>query len=153
MITHLKCYQSRFIGQTVGSKHVKGYIHIRAEGKTYKAHRLAFLYMIGNFPADQVDHINQRPADNRWSNLREATNSDNQKNSTLRTDSKSGLMGVCWRQKKQRWAARISHNGRRVQLYENKDFFEACCARKSAEVKYGFDPRHGNAKACVTTNT
>jgi len=63
-----------------GSVHKKGYINIVVMGKSYRAHRLAWFYMRGEWPKDQIDHINMIRADNRWSNLREATGSINQQN-------------------------------------------------------------------------
>jgi len=66
------------------------YIVIDVLGKTYMAHRLAWLYMTGNWPAHQIDHINGIKTDNRWCNLRECTNSENQMN----TKSKTGLKNI-----------------------------------------------------------
>ena len=56
-----------------GHVHSRGYIVIMVDGRRHLAHRLAFVYMTGTFPDDQVDHINEIKADNRWINLREAT--------------------------------------------------------------------------------
>jgi hypothetical protein len=50
-------------------------------GKVYQAHRLAFLYQEGKFPLEEVDHINHKKDDNRWSNIRHATRVENSKNS------------------------------------------------------------------------
>ena len=57
-----------------------GYKYISIGGKRYKAARLAFLYMTGNWPVDHVDHINRNKLDDRWDNLREATPSQNAAN-------------------------------------------------------------------------
>lgn len=61
----------------VGSTDTKGRRQIRIDGKSYFLHRLAFLWMTGEWPEDQVDHINRDFTDNRWANLRNATNSMN----------------------------------------------------------------------------
>lgn len=58
----------------------KGYIRITVRGQEYAAHRLAWFYMTGGWPKDQLDHINRDKADNRWCNLREATNGENMMN-------------------------------------------------------------------------
>jgi hypothetical protein len=57
-----------------------GYIRIRINGKKYFAHRLAWLYVYGSWPKNQLDHINGNRSDNRISNLRNVTNRENQQN-------------------------------------------------------------------------
>ena len=62
-----------------------GYYRLRLDGKCYSGHRIAWLYVHGEFPVDQIDHINRIKHDNRISNLRQATqlqNSQNLSNST-----------------------------------------------------------------------
>lgn len=105
-----------------------GYIHIRFEGKNYYAHRLAFLYMKGYIP-ELVDHIDRIRHNNPWSNLREATHKLNSQNVSLKSNNRSGITGV--RRKHNKWIAEID----RKTLISSPDFFEACCARKSAENK------------------
>jgi hypothetical protein len=67
-------------GDVAGSKRTDGYIAIGVGGKLYKAHRLAFLYMEGEFPKDQVDHLNGIKIDNSWANLRKCTPIENMNN-------------------------------------------------------------------------
>jgi hypothetical protein len=69
----------------------KGYMLVTVRGHEYFAHRLAWLYVTGEWPKDQIDHINHQKADNRSCNLREATNAQNQVNRPRHTfKSKSG---------------------------------------------------------------
>jgi hypothetical protein len=64
-------------GAVAGRKTTTGYWNICINKKRYMAHRLAWLYVYGRWPADQIDHINRNRIDNRIANLREATNSQN----------------------------------------------------------------------------
>lgn len=69
------------VGSVAGFNWGKGgRIGISIDRKMYFAHRLAFLYMTGEWPTHQVDHINRDQSDNRWENLREATGSQNRVN-------------------------------------------------------------------------
>ncbi len=97
------------IGSVAGSRSQKGYIYIRVLGPSYRAHRLAFLYVTGNWPEAQVDHINGKRDDNRWANLRHATSIGNAANAKIRKDNTTGQKGV--RQILGRWQARIGAGG------------------------------------------
>ena len=129
------------VGSIAGCLDVKGYLRIMVSCVRYKAHRLAWLAAYGKFPKDQIDHINHDRADNRIINLREATASENSKNQTLAKNSTSGVSGVFPHRNK--WQASISSNCKRIHLGTFADKFEAICARKSAERKYGFHINHG----------
>ena len=80
------------IGTVAGSID-RGYLRILVGGALYRAHRLAWLYMTGKPPKDQIDHVNGIKNDNRFCNLREATNSQNQFNSAVQNN-KLGIKGV-----------------------------------------------------------
>lgn len=82
------------LGSRAGSTHTSGYRVIVVDGKSYKEHRLAFLYMVGQFPQHDVDHINHQRADNRWGNLRELTRHQNLGNLPVRSKNRSGYTGV-----------------------------------------------------------
>lgn len=75
---------------------VWGYIFIRFNKRLYRAHHLAWLLMTGEFPSQEIDHVNGDRADNRWCNLREAGKSKNMLNiHTPRPDiNTSGYRGV-----------------------------------------------------------
>lgn len=87
---------------------VKGHRQIMIGGKNYAAHRLAWLYVTGKFPNRGIDHINLNGDDNRFHNLREASQSQNGANQRLRKNSTSGLKGVTWRAEKRKWVAQIT---------------------------------------------
>lgn len=103
-------------GDIAGTLQNKGYIHIHVNSKKYVAHRLAWLYIMGEWPKDQIDHINQKRHDNRFINLRECSQSQNQGNQKIHDNSKSGYKGVTWYKKYNKWMASISRNGKRKTL-------------------------------------
>ena len=74
----------RPVGAVAGVIDLEGYRIIRVDGQKRKAHRLAFLWMTGSIPDSVIDHANGRKDDNSWSNLREATRSENAANSCAR---------------------------------------------------------------------
>lgn len=81
-------------GHTAGTLSYYKYINIKIENKSYPAHRLAFLYMTGNFPESIVAHINCNRSDNTWYNLRQATKSQNAQNSIKSKGNSSGIKGL-----------------------------------------------------------
>jgi hypothetical protein len=98
------------IGNVAGSPNVRGYPQISIDGVLYGAHRLAFLFMLGRWPVDQVDHINLIRDDNRWRNLREATRAENRRNIRTLRNNTSGFKGVS-KQTHGGWQARITIDG------------------------------------------
>lgn len=88
-----------------------GYRLIRVLQRNYRAHRLAWLYMTGEFPNSQIDHANGDRADNRWKNLRLASQSQNNANAKLRKNNSTGLKGVEIHKQSGKWCARIAFNG------------------------------------------
>lgn len=94
-------------GKKWGSLHRTGYIFGKIDSERFSGHRLAWFFVTGEWPSIQIDHRNLNRADNRWSNLREATRSQNQWN---RAKSRSGISqykGVSWHAQSRTWRARI----------------------------------------------
>lgn len=121
----------------------KGYIRIKINYRFYSAHRLAFLYMTGNWPVDQVDHDKHIRNDNRWVNLNQASPATNNKNSSMSDKNTSGHVGVYWNKGNNKWLSQIGVNGKRKHLGYFVDIEDAKAARKSAEIKYGYHENHG----------
>ena len=83
---------SHAMAGTPAGTYNNGYLNVKIAGKMYKGHRLAWLYMTGEWPTGEIDHIDNDPSNNRWSNLREATSSQNKCNRTYAN--KTGHRGV-----------------------------------------------------------
>lgn len=119
-----------------------GYLCGELDYINYFAHRLIWKIWYGTEPK-QILHSNGNRRDNRISKLSEGTNQDNQKDTKKRENNTSGITGVSWNKFKKRWVAYICIDKNLKHLMQSTDFFEACCARKSAERKYGFHENHG----------
>lgn len=105
------------INSEAGCVHkIHGYRSIEIDGKEYKCHRLAWLYMAGVWPVDRVDHINSDRADNRFCNLREATHSQNMMNRGRLPQNKSGLKGVYFNKQSGKWRSEGECGGKRTYL-------------------------------------
>jgi len=119
------------------AKHL-GYRLIRVDGRLYYAHRLAWLMGHGRESRLEIDHINCVRLDNRLSNLREATGSQNHANVGLSSKNTSGLKGASWMPKRKKWRACISHNGKFIHLghFDSKEEAHAAYLRASLKI-YG----------------
>lgn len=101
-------------GQKAGHTHSCGYVVIRIRRRQYMAHRLAWLYMTGDWPSE-IDHTNGIKSDNRFSNLRSCTKTQNQANKLKGRTNTSGYVGVAAGYKG-KWNARIRVSGRLIHL-------------------------------------
>lgn len=127
-------------GRPIPQRSVKGYRRVVILGRNVYVHRLAWLHMTGRWPT-MIDHISGDRADNRWSNLREATHQQNMQNRRqAQRNSRSGLLGVGKRAHGKTYYVRLQHNGstirvgglqtaddaRRAYLALKREFHEAC---------------------------
>lgn len=137
-------------GSIAGSIYVnlnkKRYIIIKIYGHRYGSHRLAWLYMTGYFPKNEIDHINGNGCDNRFENLREATRSENSRNTRLRVNNNSGVCGVFFCNTRKNWRCSIKENSKQITIGRYLSLFDAVCARKNAEIKYGYHKNHGSIR-------
>ena len=126
-------------GSVAGSTDVKGYIKIGIDGKSHYAHRLAWFYVYGVWPSDEIDHISRKKNDNRIAFLREATKRQQGFNSDAHSNSKSGIKGVHWNVKNQHWQACIrtadgrNHLGTFLTKEEAAQAYEAAAIRLHGE--------------------
>lgn len=108
-----------------------GYVVIAIDGKKYMAHWLAWLYTIGSFPENSLDHINRIRHDNRICNLRPATTKQNNENLGLRSHNTSGHRGVTWHKNAKKWMASVTHNKKQIYLGLFDDVNDAANAAKN----------------------
>jgi hypothetical protein len=97
-------------GSIAGWVSASGHLQITINGKHYYAHRLAWLYVHGYLPSGQIDHINRDKLDNRISNLRDSSHSENQWNVGLKNTNTSGFKGVSYAYRQKKWRAAITTN-------------------------------------------
>jgi len=107
------------VGDVAGCAHKKGYTYIMFANKQYRAHRLAWFYVYGIWPTDQIDHINSVRGDNRISNLREATRQENTRHAPVRKHTASGYKGVYKNGNK--WMAQIKMDTKTKKYLGNFD--------------------------------
>lgn len=113
-----------------------GYLMINVDGKPYRAHRLAWLYMTGEWPTNDVDHKDRDRANNRWANLRAATRSQNIHNMGMRERNTSGVKGASYDSSRGLWMSRIVVNGRLIHLGRFATKEEAGLAYEAAAAKH-----------------
>lgn len=103
-------------GKPVRSIRGLGYLGLKIERKHYYAHRIAWLFVHGEWPENDIDHINGIKTDNRIANLRHCTRSENQRNHGLTAANKSGRKGASYSSRCRAWVATIRVNGKQVYL-------------------------------------
>jgi hypothetical protein len=125
-------------GAIAGTDTGIGYLAVKLFGITYKVHRIAWVYVYGEWPPAGLDHINGNRSDNRIENLRLATQAENNQNFTqLRKRKTSQFQGVYWCKpcgnKRGRWRAMIGVNGKKMNLGSFQFESEAVEAYKLAK--------------------
>lgn len=139
-------WNKRFSGKVATRDTKCPYIRVMLDGKYHTAHKIITIcyYADSEVAGCVVDHFNKNKKDNRISNLRICKQTENMKNLKLYDNNSSGISGVSFIQASSTWLVEISNGGRenRIRKYF-KDLFEACCARKSLELKYDYAKGHG----------
>ena len=135
------------VGDEVGYVSDQGYRIVNIAGPTYRVHRIAWLYMYGRHPEDQIDHINGIRDDNRIQNLRPATRGENMQNQIVaHKNNKTGLLGVHLQRKTGRYVAVIRTNGtaRTIGSFDTaEDAHEAYLHAKLKDHPFGkLTPKH-----------
>lgn len=128
------------VGSVVGTKNSHGHLVARIDFHIYYVHRLAWLYMTGEWPASCVDHRNLDRSDNRWSNLRAASYAENKWNAPRMKTNTSGVKGVHWFKQYGRWRSTIRAQGREHFLgyFDSKEEAEAARAEAAKKLHGDF---------------
>lgn len=131
-------------GSLAGSmNHHFGYVNIFVDDKGYKAHRLAFMYMTGEWPPEEVDHLDGDRSNNAWENLKLCSRSENARNMAKRKDNTSGHVGIGFHKKRNQWRARIM--GEHLGWFPTME--EAIKARQEHPSNILFSERHGKGSS------
>ena len=123
-----KMWNKRFAGKTITDRLACGHLRFRIDGQNYLVHRAIWAMVYGEWPNGDIDHANRVPDDNRISNLRIATRSQNAANNS-RSAGASGYRGVTYQFKK--WNAHIGHKWQKIHLGGFK-------RRENAALAYNF---------------
>lgn len=138
-----KIWNSKFSKRDAGSLKNHGYIIICVFNKRYLAQHLAWLYVHGEWPKDQMDHKNHIRNDNRIDNLRLANYKINSCNRSFYKNNTSGFNGIYWNKSLNKWMVFIIKNKKRIYLGLYKSKNQAIQTRKAANIKYEFHENHG----------
>ena len=122
-------------GTIAGTNTNTGYVSVSVRGKSYLAHRLAWFMSFGSWPEHTIDHVNGNGRDNRLSNLRHATPSQNSMNRGTPITNTSGVRGVSLIRRTGRWEAAVVKNGKKKRFGSYVNFDDAVAARRSAELE------------------
>jgi hypothetical protein len=126
-------------GVPLGTCNGFGYLRITVLGKSFYAHRLAWMYVHGQWPVGQIDHINGNKTDNSIKNLRDVSLQANLQNKVkAQANSESRILGVSWHKKAKKWQAHICVYKQRkyLGLFENIEDAEKAYQKEKQRIDY-----------------
>lgn len=136
-------WRARWAGKEAFTAIANGY-YIGAVGAVFlRSHRVAWAIYYGKWPEQDLDHINGVRTDNRINNLREASNQENRQNASMQKNNTSGVNGVYWCKRDNKWRAHVKVDRKIKHLGYFNTIEEAAKARQEANERYGFTERHG----------
>jgi hypothetical protein len=137
-------WNNRYVGKpALVAVQSDGYLCGTIFKQSLLAHRVAYAHYFGKWPERFIDHINGIRTDNRISNIRAATRTENNQNKAIARNNSSGCSGVYWNKKIEKWVSAIRVNKKHHHLGCFADKSEAISARKKAEREHGYSMRHG----------
>jgi HNH endonuclease len=132
---------TRWSGKMAGTLAHNGYWHIKINFVLYQGHQLAWFYMTGEWPKNQIDHENGNKADNAWKNLRSSSQFENMQNVVPHRGGTSKYLGVSWSKQKAKWQSQIMVNRKRHHLGFYADERDAAAAYLEAKKRlHAFQP-------------
>jgi hypothetical protein len=129
-------HSPQLVNQQAGTLTRQGTRRLQINGRSYYAHQLAFLYVLGKWPKGEIDHINHKPDDNRWSNLKESNSHEKSCNRRKPKSNTSGYRNVSWQKRKQKFESKIQVNKKPVHLGVFKSLELAVWVADEAAIRY-----------------
>ena len=129
-----------------GKQRAPHYKIVRLDGKFYRLHRLAFLYVTGRFPPQEVRFVDGNTLNLRWDNLKCADARDRARNQRLRYDSSTRVQGVHYDKRRKKYVAYIGVNGKKVHLGYHRFLWKAVAVREIALREEGYWQNHGEER-------
>ena len=126
---------SNLVGKAAGSLMSHGYVEIQVDGHRFTGHRLAWFYVTGQWPEHTIDHRDGNRSNNRFSNLRPATQAQNVSNKAIQSNNRSGVQGVVWDSRRGLWRAYVNKNGKHHHIGRFGTIEDAKKARQAASMK------------------
>jgi hypothetical protein len=136
-------WNARFAGTVAGRPKPTGYAEVSIFDRKHSAHRVIYAMVHGRWPLGEIDHINGNRADNRIENLRDVSRKDNAKNLPIQANNSSGVVGVAWRKKLNKWHAYITVNRKQILVGFFDSLSDAKAARQAAAEQHNFHRNHG----------
>jgi hypothetical protein len=138
-----KWWDGRYAGRpALQSVNAYGYHCGRIFNRHCFAHRAAWAIETGAWPEGDIDHIDGNKTNNAFTNLRDVTKSENQRNTRRPKNNTSGVIGVTWDRQAGKWKAQLGiKGGKSIGVYAR--FEDAVAARKAAELAHGYHPNTG----------
>lgn len=143
-------FNRKYAGKKADSLCGHGYCVVYIRQQAVYSHQLVWFFETGEWPQETTDHINGNRADNRFTNLRQVSNRANSHNRALSRLNTTGIMGVGYDAKRDKWYAQIQGD-KAIYLGRYATAAEAVAARRAAEKVLGFHPNHGqrHSEACL----
>lgn len=123
-------------GDIAGAKDKRGYTRISVDNSDYLAHRLAWLYVHGEWPEFDIDHRDGVESNNAFKNLRPATHQQNMQNQKIRKNNRSRYPGVWYSEKRKKFHVSIKTLGKKIHVGSFVQFDDAVEARKAAKAQH-----------------
>jgi hypothetical protein len=131
----VKTCKKVIINSIAGTARDGEYVVVRVNKRLYYAHRLAWLLSFGSWPNSQIDHKDHNRSNNRLSNLRLASASENQANRPRPTNNTTGVKGVIWDARKNKFVAQLREGSKHIHVGYFDKIAEAKKAVEQARTK------------------